>query len=459
MTFIRRWVLTCFVLSVLLGSHGAIYASSASRAGYVPAGSNQRFQQDQVSQGLLVRFKPGINLLSARSFFSIYDLTPVTYLRAIGVWHLKSGVVFDGNMLEKLRQQPEIMWVEENGLMHSADVIPNDNYYQVQQGNLRVIGLEQAWNVTTGAAVAIAVIDTGVDLDHADLREKLWLNTQEIPENGLDDDLNGYVDDVHGWDFVNDDPLPQDDQTHGSHVAGIAAAQTNNTIGIAGVSWGARIMALKALNQSGDGTYADVADAILYAADNGAHILNLSLGGAESSQTIAAAIEYALAAEVLPVAAAGNGGTAVFYPAAFPGVLAVAATDNSDLPWGFSNRGLEVDIAAPGVEIFSTNALGSYSVLTGTSMSTAHVSGLAGLIWSVQPELSVVQVSAVITSTAEDIWSPGWDELTGWGRIDAAEALNGVTIHKIYFPLLEACIPAKQYRLILPLIAVAEMDN
>ena len=300
-------------------------------------------------------------------------------------------------------------------------MIPNDYWYNSQQRPyLELMGLPEAWMLSTGDAQPIAFVDTGVALDHPDLMDKVWINAGEIPDNGLDDDGNGYTDDVHGWNFVANSNNPQDDASHGSHVAGIAAASSNNLIGITGMAWRTPIMPLKALAANATGSDADVAEAIVYAADNGAHIINLSLGSRDELPATHSAVEYAQQQGCLIIAAAGNDGLSpIDYPARLPDVLAVAATDTSDVRWLHSNYGSDVDVAAPGVEILSANKYGSYNQLTGTSMSTAFVSGLAALIWSLQPAWTANDVAATLTSTAHDVAYSGWDSYTGWGRIDA----------------------------------------
>jgi hypothetical protein len=350
----------------------------------------------------------------------------------IGVWVVEdTRPVRASSPWTVLARDPDVLWAEPNGRVHALGIIPDDNYYQAQQWNLRQISLPEAWVFTTGKAGPIAVIDTGADLDHPDLAARIWINEGEIPGNGLDDDGNGYSDDVYSWDFVNADGVPDDDHGHGSHVAGIAAAHTNNGVGVAGVAWQSRIMPLKALDRTGGGWWADVLEAVVYAADNGASVLNFSLGQSPDEpgvplQAIQDAVSYARGKGCLLVAAAGNNDSQpapVMYPAAAPGVVAVAATTHDDAPWSGSNRGPEVDVAAPGVDIFSTGRFGSYYVSDGTSMATPHVSGLAALIWSLEPAFSVDQVTHVITSTAHDVYTPGWDQRTGWGRIDAQAAV------------------------------------
>jgi len=290
------------------------------------------------------------------------------------------------------------------------------------------------------------VLDSGIQLDHEDLADKVWANPGEIPANGLDDDANGKVDDVHGWHFYHiwdgsrfipaEDATVEDGFGHGTHVAGIVAAASNNGLGIAGLSWGARVMAVKVLDNAGKGWYSDVALGIIYAADNGARIINLSVGGSPESATLCAAAEYAHRKGCLLVAAAGNTGGRVEYPAACEHVLAVAATGPTDERASFSNTGPEVDVAAPGVGIYSTWARwGGYASMSGTSMAAPHASGVAALVWSRWPALSNEALTTQITRAVVDLGSPGWDESTGWGRIDAARAVSG-GICSFFFPLV-----------------------
>ena len=342
--------------------------------------------------------------------------------------------------IEELRDAPGLAFVELNYLAYAAETIPDDPHY-TEQWDLPRIRAPEAWDLTTGDDLIIAVIDTGVDLDHPDLVGKLWTNADEIADNDLDDDGNGYVDDSHGWDFVNNDAEPQDDFWHGTHVAGIAAADTDNGQGVAGVSWGARIMPLKVLDASGYGNYADMASAIVYAAGNGARILNLSLGGKGYSAALAEAVGYARERGCLLAAAAGNDNGAVRYPAANDGVLAVVATTIWDGRWYRSNYGPEVDAAAPGADIYSTTLDDAYLSANGTSTAAPHVSGLAALVWSVQPDLTNDEVARVITETVRDLGTPGWDEFYGWGLIDAYQAVSSVALFRVYLPLIFKATP------------------
>ncbi len=312
-------------------------------------------------------------------------------------------------------------------------IIPNDPAWP-SQWSLRTLRMAEAWQSGAGSPdVVIAVVDTGLALSHPDLADKLWTNAGEISGNGLDDDENGKVDDVHGWRFYHyysggaytpaEDANIVDDHGHGTHVAGTAAATTNNGIGIAGVSWGARIMAVKVLDQYGTGWYSDVAAGVTYAADSGARVINLSLGDDEPSSALCAAIQYAHDQGSLVVAATGNSGGAVFCPATCPHALAVAASDSADGRAPFSNYGPEVDVTAPGSGIYSTWPwLDGYATRSGTSMAAAHVSGVASLVWSLWPALGPGRVAEQLMCTAVDIADTGLDPYTGSGRIDAAAA-------------------------------------
>ncbi len=386
--------------------------------------------QSPSSQTWLVRLRPALTPAEGRQALEREGLTVGDTLPQIRVWQVSVSVdmpiAATERTLARLVERGDAEWSEPNGVYHLAAITPDDTYYQAKQWNLRRMNLPDAWMLTTGDTTPIAIVDTGLDLDHPDLWRKIWRNTDEIAANGLDDDVNGFVDDLWGWDFVSSDATPQDDLGHGSHVAGIAGAETNNATGVAGVSWESTLMALKALDSGGNGDWLDVAAAVLYAADNGARVINLSLGGYAYSQAVAAAVEYAQSRGCLVVAATGNSYTQpspVMYPAALPGVLAVANTDSTDHVYLSSNRGPEVDVAAPGVNIFSCGSTGSYYPNTGTSMATPHVSGLAALLWSLRPMDSAAQVTYMITSTAQDVDAPGWDRNTGYGRVDAGGAM------------------------------------
>jgi subtilisin family serine protease len=252
-----------------------------------------------------------------------------------------------------------------------------------------------------------------------DLSTGIWINAGEIPGNGVDDDGNGFVDDVNGWNFADGNNAIYDDYGHGTHVAGIAAGRINNGIGIAGMAGNVTIMSVDVFPRSGFGTYEDLIQGMIYATDNGARVINLSLGATSYSKGEEAAVDYAWAHGVVVVAAAGNTGrTSYHYPAGHPHAIAVAATDAYDNLAGFSTRGDFVDVAAPGVSIWSTFPGNRYGRLSGTSMATPHVAGLAALILSLDPGLTPDQVRALIEQNADDLGSAGWDPNFGHGRIN-----------------------------------------
>ncbi len=320
-------------------------------------------------------------------------------------------------------------WSEPNFLFE-LDFIPNDPYYTShQQGYLSDrLEMPAAWDKTTGRPeIVIAILDTGVNMTHPDLSAGIWTNPGEIPGNGVDDEGNGFIDDIHGWDFAGDDNLPDDDYGHGTHVAGIAGARINNATGIAGMAGNVMLMPVDVF-LNGIGSYADLIRAILYATDNGAWVINMSLGATSYSRGEEAAVNYAWDHDVVVVASAGNDyREAVKYPAAHANAIAVAATNSLDEKANFSNWGDFVDIAAPGVAVWSSYFDG-YQPLSGTSMAAPHVSGLAALIRSANPTLTAAQVRTQIEQNADDLGSTGWDPYFGHGRINARRALEGVTV-------------------------------
>jgi len=296
------------------------------------------------------------------------------------------------------------------------------------------IDANEAWSVTTGSSnIIVAVIDTGIDYTHPDLAANIWVNSGEIAGNGIDDDGNGYVDDIHGYDFYNEDGDPMDDHGHGTHVSGTIGAVGNNGIGVAGVVQNVQMMALKFLSANGSGWTSDAVRALDYAVANGAVISNNSWGGGGNSSTLNAAIDRAQAAGHIFIAAAGNAGSnndlTPSYPASYTqtNVISVAATDQNDqLAW-FSNFGAtSADVAAPGVSIYSTMPGNSYGYMSGTSMATPHVSGLAALVWSANPSWNYQQVVQQIYDTVDPIASLNGVVATG-GRINAAAAV-GLTL-------------------------------
>jgi thermitase len=295
------------------------------------------------------------------------------------------------------------------------------------------INATAAWDITNGSSsVIVAVVDTGVLYTHGDLSANIWTNPGEITGNGIDDDHNGYIDDIHGWNFVTNTSDPLDDNGHGTHVSGTIGAIGNNAIGVTGVNWHVKIMALKAFNAAGSGFTSDAVSAILYANANGASVISNSWSGSGFDQALKDAID---ASPAVVVCAAGNidqqhlqpnNDLVPQYPASFTSanIISVAATDQNDLLASFSHFGLvSVDLAAPGVNIWSTvNVAGQYGVMSGTSMATPHVSGVAALVKSVNPTLTSVQIKNIILSSVDARGSLSGLVSTG-GRLDAYRAV------------------------------------
>ena len=350
---------------------------------------------------LVVRFKSSIRAIQIEECIQSTDAQIQGEIEELQAWVLqvKSGDL--AQSFDHIQDCPGVMYVEPNFLLQAADTIPNDPSWDLQYGLVN-IRAPQGWDLTTGsAAVTIAIVDTGVDYGHPDLVNKL----------------------VPGYNFVNGDPNPQDDNGHGTHVAGIAAASSNNGIGIAGVSWGARIMPVKVLNSSGGGTYANTALGVIWAVEHGAQVINLSLGGTGPSSVLADAINYAHSQGAVVIAAAGNTrSNFVLYPARYPNVIAVART-NSTNNWDGSNYGPEIDLAAPGTSIYSTT-IGGYDYNSGSSMSTGFVSGLAAILKGIPGNTSPDAIESQMETTALDIEFAGWDEYTGAGLIQMDTAIQ-----------------------------------
>jgi|GEM_PF-2013036 len=285
-----------------------------------------------------------------------------------------------------------------------------------------------AWDITGGdASVVVAVIDSGTEVSHPELAEALWSNPGELPGNGLDDDGNGFVDDVQGWDFAAGDGDVNGVFDHGTSVAGVVAARGDNGVGGAGLAGGGdagggcRVMSLAVGNYSPQAALVD--DAIVYAADMGARVITLSLT-LGSSAAIDAAIVYAHDVRgVFIDCAAGNNGPSVSYPATHALVLAVASSDRDDSVSGFSNRGPEVELTAPGQQILMPALGGGYVTQSGTSFAAPQVAALAALLLSVDASLTPAALRSVMTSTARDLGPAGKDGASGHGRINALAAL------------------------------------
>jgi subtilisin family serine protease len=326
------------------------------------------------------------------------------------------------SMANILATYPDVAFAEPDyyakpGLL--PDLTPNDPQLGEQWG-IHKINAPAAWDVTTGSdKIVIAIIDSGIDLTHEDLQGRLWINPDEIPGNGIDDDGNGFVDDVHGWNFLGGNHNLEDEVGHGTQVAGVAGAATNNNKGIAGMCWNCKLMVVKVVQATGVVNYSDLAAGVAYAAEQGAHIINLSLGGYAQSSTLLNAIQSAADSAVIIAGVGNDNRSTPFYPAAYPEVLAVGATDNDDNKSGFSNYGDWVSVYAPGTQVTTTFAgNNAYGKENGTSLSAPFVAGTAGLLRSHNPTWSPALIRQHIINTTVPVSGQ-----IG-GRLNASAALN-----------------------------------
>ncbi|MCB9508558.1 MAG: S8 family serine peptidase [Deferribacteres bacterium] len=404
---------------------------------------------DFVPNRVIVKLKksPG-----ARALQSLQAVAKVAKSRRLAlidaeVWDLNGQTTEQA--IAALKAQPAIEYVEPDYIVRvgtpvkqsqASRVIPND----VQFGNLwgldnngqnggaddADIDAPEAWAITTGKPIIVGVIDSGTDWQHEDLAANIWSNPNEIPGNGIDDDENGYIDDVRGWDFFENDNDPMDGVGHGTHVAGTIAAVGNNKNGAVGVNWAARLMILRFLGPDGSGSTSGAISAIEYAVKMKAQLTNNSWGGGQSSQALQEAIAAAGAAGQLFVAAAGNTGSdsdlSPQYPASYDldNILSVANTTRFDLLASSSTYGAKtVDLAAPGSTILSTLPGNDYGNLTGTSMASPHVAGVASLMLSIDPSLSPVVLKNLLMSTVDTLKALSGKVVTG-GRLNAFKAIS-----------------------------------
>jgi thermitase len=396
----RKLIVASAVVVLLISSLPAIVsAAPPDNTAPVPSFSSQQ---------ILVKFKPGVSLPEAAEVHRQLGGHVKETIPDIGV---QVVTVPKGQEMAKVKAysaNSEVAYAEPDFVAEAVGN-PDDPWFTNQWGMIK-IQAPQAWDVTTGSpTINIAILDTGVDQDHPDLASKIISNIN-FSNSATADDIDG----------------------HGTHVAGIAAAVTNNGIGVAGLGYSSSIMNVKVLGDTGSGAYSWIASGIIWAADNGADVINLSLGGSSASSTLEAAVNYAWSKGVVVVAAAGNNGnSAPFYPAYYANCIAVAATNSKDELAGWSDYGGWVDVAAPGVAILSaylSSINGGYVEMSGTSMASPHVAGLAALVFTVVSDSNGNgrlndEVRARIEANCDDIGVSG----IGSGRINAYEAVGGST--------------------------------
>jgi len=397
------------VLTLCLLALAPMCAASLAAPPYPSVPSTTAFVHGEI----LVQWRAEVTAAAVRDSLAAAGLAVLGEIPSLRVLRLAVPPGEEWTYIEALRQHPLVAHAEPNYLAYAAGedaVYPEDPHW-LKQWNMRRIEADVAWALSTGQPdLVVALLDSGVDAGHPDLSANL----------------------VAGYDFVNQDADPDDDYGHGTHVAGILAAELNNGEGVVGVAPDVKIMPLKVLNHRGEGTYADIAAAIQYAAANGVKIISLSLGGASHSDILRQAVSDAHDAGALLVASTGNeGSSAITYPARYAEVLAVSATDRYDQWASYSNWGPEVDLAAPGGtwadQVWSTWPDG-YDWEYGTSMAVPHVAGAAALIWSVNPTLDRDEVADILRRTADQVgqfaYIGGRNNYLGYGRLNVHRALR-----------------------------------
>jgi beta propeller repeat protein len=403
--------------------------------------------KDYVAGELIVKIKAGSDKSRISALQERLGATVLETTKTLGIqrWRVEATSVREA--IANFSEDPTIEYIEPNYIVRTTATTPTDPRYNElwglnntgQTGGTEDADIDapEAWDLNTGSSnVVVGVIDTGVDYNHPDLNDNIWTNPGEVAGDGIDNDGNGYVDDIHGYDFAYEDSDPMDVYGHGTHVAGTIAAEANNGEGVTGVNWKAKIMALKFLTDDGYGYTFDAIQAVEYATlmkkNYGVNInlTNNSWGGGGYDQGLYDAIAAAGAAGQLFIAAAGNytndNDLYPFYPATYDlnNVISVAATDHNDGLAYFSNYGATtVDLGAPGVDVLSTIPNNSYAVFSGTSMATPHVAGVASLLWSQDSSLSAQEVKEILLKTVDPIASLAGKTVSG-GRLNAFNALS-----------------------------------
>lgn len=365
-----------------------------------PIPYDPRLDFPHITDQIVVKFKAGA--ASQRTVNTNRKLQESNTIDALGVTILDVKPEELPALMAQLSTDPSVEWVEPNYQVWALETFPNDPDFPSQWWLSR-IRAPAAWDYATGSSsITIAIVDSGVDYSHPELDGKI----------------------IGGWDFVNNDADASDDNGHGTSVAGIAAAESNNTLGIAGVSWGAQILPVKVLDWAGLGSYEDLAAGIIYATDAGAAVINLSLGGSAPSELLKQAVDYATSAGVMVIAASGNSGTSgVLYPAKYSNVITVSATDSGNQVASFSNYGPEIDIAAPGQDIYSTNTGQGYATRSGTSMAAPIISGAAAILLGLPGNNAPSLVRQQLLITALDISPSGRDPYSGYGLLQLDKAV------------------------------------
>jgi type VII secretion-associated serine protease mycosin len=404
-SILRTVVLPVVVAALFVALTGLASAASNPEASLNTTPTFTRNATGFAAGDVIVKFKrgvdaPGMTRAEAAAGAHLLHTIPQLGVRVVSV-----AVGHEDGAVAALRANGSVAYAERDGRAEATDTSTNDPYYMSQTStSISQVRAPAAWDVTTGApGFVVAVVDSGVS-SHPDLAGKL----------------------LPGWDYVNNDNNPADDNGHGTMVAGIIGAATNNATGIAGLCWGCAIMPVKVLDANASGSYANIASGITYAADHGAKVINLSLGGSTTSSTLQSAVDYAVSKGAVVVAASGNQSCAcVLYPAAYPNAMAVGSVDKYNVRYSYSNWGPSLDLVAPGTNWATSNATQSgYAAFSGTSSATPVVAALAALVRSLMPSLPPSAVASLLESSALDLGSSGRDDEYGFGEVDFAAAIQ-----------------------------------
>jgi subtilisin family serine protease len=364
-----------------------------------PGLAQPHHQQDFVPDELLVGFRGGLDDAQQEDVYRGHGGTKLQKLRKLPVHRIRIPPAQLDAVEKALKKRPEVEFVERNHAL-GLDMTATDPYYG-NEWHLPRIGAPWAWDVTIGAPeVVIAIVDTGVDGSHPDLAGQL----------------------VAGFNFYSNDTNTADVHGHGTWVAGAAAASSNNGVGVASVAWRSRIMPLRVTDSSGTAYYSTVANAITWAADHGARVISTSIGGVIKSSAVNSAAQYAIGRGAVVVASGGNCGCADTV-ADSPYIISVSATDQNDALASFSSRGNHIDVAAPGISIWTTARGGGYSSVYGTSFAAPIVAGTLALMRAANPALTPAELETLLQLNADDLGAQGWDPSFGSGRVNASRAV------------------------------------
>jgi subtilisin family serine protease len=437
-----------FLILIILLPVGTAVADIAAKPGeIVLLGAKQAAFSTLQSANAKIENKRFVDVVQIRTAFSGPVFGSANRISKAELTELRK-------MCAKLVSSGEAEACSPNFVYRAFDTIPNDPDIQSLYGLERIEAF-RAWDATTGSkAVTVAVVDTGIDLGHPDLVENLWTNSGEVPDDGIDNDGNGFVDDIHGFDFIERDGTPQDDNEHGTHVAGTIGARGNNGLAVVGVSHHVSLQAVRVLDAQGEGSLDDVVSGVLYAVENGAKVINMSLGSSEPSSVEIAAMRRAQLAGALVITASGNEGvnndTYPSFPASYPlsNIIAVGASDEADEITDFSNYGRsKVDLVAPGAGVLSTIPGGGTEFFDGTSMAAPHVTGVAALILALKPTFRHADLRQLILGHVTSRSSLSSVVATG-GRLNAADSVEAAMLHT---PLQTPNAPAQLTNLIIQL--------